>query len=46
MENIYTTAKGITFNLGDFGKDTQYNRYVAWFNLFPGKLGETFKCSH
>ena len=39
----YTNAKGFTFNLADFGKGGQYNRYVGWYNPFEGKLGETFK---
>jgi hypothetical protein len=39
----YTSAKGTTFNLGDFGPDGQYNRYVGWYNPFDGQLGETFK---
>ncbi len=39
----YTTANGFTFNLADFGKDGQYNRYVAHRDPFEGKLGETFK---
>ena len=39
----FTTAKGFTFNLDDSGKDSQYNRYCAWFNPFEGQLGETFK---
>lgn len=43
MTTTYTTIKGFTFNLGDFGKGGQYNRYVGWFNPFPGKLGEIFK---
>lgn len=45
MANIstYTNAAGTTFNLGDHGKDSQYLRYCAWYNPFPGQLGETFK---
>ena len=39
----FTNVKGFTFNLDDFGKDSQYNRYVGWFNPFDGQLGETFK---
>jgi len=43
MATTYTTIKGFIFNLDDFGKDSQYNRYVAWYNPFEGQLGETFK---
>ena len=39
----YTNSNGTTFNLDDFGPNSQYNRYVAWYNPFEGKLGETFK---
>jgi len=39
----YSTNNGYTFNLGDHGKDGQYLRYCGWFNMFDGKLGETFK---
>ena len=39
----FTNTNGFTFNLADFGKDGQYNRYCGWFNPFEGQLGETFK---
>jgi len=41
--STYTNNAGTTFNLSDFGPNSQYNRYVGWYNPFEGKLGETFK---
>jgi hypothetical protein len=40
---LYTNQFGVTFNLGDHGKDGPYNRYYASHKMFAGKLGDTFK---
>lgn len=39
----YTNFNGTTFNLDDFGPNSQHNRYVAWYDRFDGRLGKTFK---